>query len=284
MTGQLREVVLKLHQQLFIIQSIQLAGSAIRIFALALGLAITPAAWVAILVAGCVQAISNLPLTRRVARLLHQPKRLSPEVSLQYKDYVKRSLPSAIYYALAGQVNIFIISILGNVRDVAEVGVAGRIGAATSVITAIIGLLVVPRFARATLTPRRQVGVLYILIGLILTLGIGSVALLWLWPNFVHLLAGPAYQGIQELVAWSIFASILAITGGTAYHMSAVRGHVLAPSVMVISAVLFFAFSFLVVGAGTPLQVFQMNSLSSAGVLAVTLGYATFKLGAYHRA
>lgn len=275
-TGQLQESILKLHQKLVVINTVQVSGAALRALALAAILAAIPQALFAVLVAGVVQAVVNIPLRRRVAPLIVAPAAPTPpELSTNYRHYVSRSLPGAIYFAMSGQVNIAIISLLGSTEAVAQVGVAGRLGAACSVVSAVIGMTVVPRFARATIPPIRRVQLMYGLVAAIFVLGALASGVITWWPQSVPLLVGDNYSGLEGLVVWSIWCAIAGVAAGTVYHLAAVRGHVMRPSIAILAAVLSYVGSFLIIGASTPTQVFQMNLLSSAAILIVGLAYAT---------
>jgi O-antigen/teichoic acid export membrane protein len=274
-TGQLQESVLKLHQQLVVINTVQVSGAALRALALAAILAAIPQALVAVLVAGVVQAVVNMPLRRRVAPLVVPAAPATPELSANYRNYVRRSLPGAIYFAMSGQVNIAIISLLGSTEAVAQVGVAGRLGAACSVVSAVIGMTVVPRFARATIQPFRRVQIMYGLVVAIFVLGALASGLITWWPQSVPLLVGDKYTGLEGLVVWSIWCSIAGVAAGTVYHLAAVRGHVMRPSIAILAAVLSYVGSFLIIGASTPIKVFQMTLLSNAVLVLVGLAYAT---------
>lgn len=277
-TSQLRESLLKLSQQIAALQLLQVAGGAVRVLMLAVGLGFWPAAWVAVLLAGVVQLVVNAPLQRLIKPLVQSAGPVEEETRTTYRNYVRRSLPGALYYAFSGQINVWLISLLGGAESIAQVGVAGRLAAACSVISAVVGLIFVPRFSRAQWSVRQQLGIFFLVIGGVLLCGLGAIAVLRLWPGLIPMLVGEKYSTLGEVVTWSIASAILGIASGIAFNIAAVKGYFMNPLAAVGLPVLSMAISFSLIGASTPLQVFQMNTLYSGLVFIAFTLYATRKL------
>lgn len=276
--GQLRESLLKLHQQIGAVQSLQVAGGILRVSVLAGLLVFWPFAWLAVLLAGVVQIIISLILKRQTSKLCKPDAQVGSEIKNKYRTYVRRSLPGAIYYAFSGQINVWLISLLGGAQSIAQVGVAGRLAAACSIISAVVGLIFVPRFSRAQWTVRQQLGIFYAILAGILLCGLIAIGVISLWPGLIPLLVGQRYSDLGAVVVWSIAAAILGIAGDVAFSIAAVKGHIMRPMVSVGLPVLSMVASFLLVGASTPLEVFQMSALYSGLIFVAFAFYATRKL------
>jgi hypothetical protein len=120
-----------------------------------------PFAWLTSLGAGLAQTWATWRVARMAGGLadLHAPP--DCEVSRQMSRLVARAAPSAVYYALAGQITVWLIAFFGTTRSVAQVGALGRLAMVYTVATAAFTVMIVPRFARAQFAAGRTVTAVY---------------------------------------------------------------------------------------------------------------------------
>ena len=95
---------------------------------------------------------------------------------------VKRQAPMTIYFCLQGQIGIWLISIFGNVRRVAEVGALGRIGIIFAILVSTTSAIIIPRFARCQDAARLRSRYTLILLGFASIILLGT-AFSWLAPG-----------------------------------------------------------------------------------------------------
>lgn len=283
LTGHLQEIVVKLHQKLIFLQAVQLGSTLGRLLLLAAFLQFFPLSWVALIIAGIAQWGANLCYRYGSAKLITASSPADAAVDKELKEYLKKTLPGAFYYAFAGQISVWLISVFGSVEAVAKVGVAGRIGMICTVIISVFNILVVPRFARLPADGHRLFRFFALSLVTILVLGLALAVALTLFPSFASLLVGHAYGDMQSEIYWSIIATVLAMTGGAAYGMGAVRGFIMKPYYSIGIATAATAFLVCVSDLKTATGVLKMNAFYGLVVMvmfAFYVGRKTYELPA----
>lgn len=239
LTSQLLEIVPRLHQAVWPLQRVQLLGHGLRFVAVLGGAAVWPVAWLVSLVTGMAQLWSTLrirSLAREVADW-HRPP--DPDAWSRMVSYVRRAMPGAIYFAFAGQIVVWLISLFGNTESVAQVGALTRLAMVLNLLTSVSALVVTPRFAR--LPDRGGAPILSRYwqmqgaFAFLLLLVVGVVAMS---PGTALRVLGPEYAGLTHEVVLVAFSGALGVLAASAYSMSAARGIVVAPIPMLLSSLL----------------------------------------------
>jgi O-antigen/teichoic acid export membrane protein len=200
----------------------QLAGAAFRIAAcgilyLADGLCAWTTCWV--------NALGFLLigwLNARESRLfVTLPVDPVPAVTRQMVQYVTPNLPAVIFYAVQGQISLFLISFFGQTRSIAEVGALGRLGQVFILLSGFNGAVIEPFMARV---PKARVLRSYLMI-LAAASCIGFVVCLagFSDPKVFLLLLGAKYASLRRETGWMILNSCLSYVGGVAWTMCAAR-------------------------------------------------------------
>jgi hypothetical protein len=122
------------------------------------------------------------------------------------------TVPSVIYYALGGQISVFLITYFGRTSAVASVGALSRLGQIFGLLTPINGILVEPYFARL---PRVHLKSHYLMaLAAAGACGAGLVALARVFPGIFLWVLGPKYAGLQtEVVLIMVSGAIALVTG-----------------------------------------------------------------------
>ena len=113
--------------------------------------------------------------------------------------FIGKQMPNSVYFAVQGQLGIWLISIFGNTENIAELGALTRLGIIFSLITSILNEIVLPSFSRCqvakTLFKRyMQVLSLYCLFSLVL------VALAFFFPSQFLWILGGKYSHLDKEV------------------------------------------------------------------------------------
>lgn len=156
---------------------------------------------------------------RRVARAcVDVPEHVDREKTREILRFVAPALPGVVFFALQGQITIFLIAVFGEVRSIAEVGALSRLTALFVVVAGMSQVLVAPRFpqlARERLffeTSRV----------LVAAFGFGAVltTMAFVFPEPFLLLLGPSYDGLRSEVAWFILAASVNALSAVAYAIN----------------------------------------------------------------
>lgn len=122
------------------------------------------------------------------------------------------SVPSVVYYALGGQISVFLITYFGRTAAVASVGALSRLGQIFAVLTPINGILFEPYFARL---PRQHLKSHYLLaLGGVLLFGACMVGLAQAFPGLFLWILGPKYAGLRAEVVLVIASGAIGLLGG----------------------------------------------------------------------
>jgi hypothetical protein len=264
--AQVLEVAPRLHQQLAKLQRLQLAGAALRLLGSVTLVALLPFAWLANLGAG----IAQIWTTRRIARLTGTLADLDAPAdrgaNREMRRLVTRAAPNAIYYALAGQITVWLIAVLGTTSAVAQVGALGRLAMVYNVVTAAFAVMVVPRFARAQLTGGPPtLAVFWRVQVLLLAPLLLIIALVVAFPEAALALLGHAYRGLTHEVVLIAVGGALGTLSSGAYALAAARGVIISPWIALPLALLLQVVLVLLLPVSTVRGVLWLGVLSNLG-------------------
>jgi O-antigen/teichoic acid export membrane protein len=200
----------------------QLAGAAFRIVACAIlylagGLCAWTTSWVnalGFLLIGWLNAWKSRPFVTLPARPV-------PGVTRQMMRYVMPNLPSLIFFALQGQVSLFLISFFGQTRSIAEVGALGRLSQIFLLLTGFNAAVIEPFMARL---PKERVLRSYLIVLAAASCICAVVCLAgFAEPRLFLLLLGAKYASLQQETGWMVLGSCTGYLASVAWTMSAAR-------------------------------------------------------------
>jgi len=278
LSGELLEIAPKLNQDIPPLQKISVAFNVQRLALLTLTLFIFPWAFVAVLAAGIPQFWVNLRLRKVTARYADREQKPDPVVQKVILSQVKRLLPGSIYFCLSGQITIWLISIFGTTKAVAQVGALGRLSMMLTVVSILFGTLVYPRFARLPKISKVVLGkYVQILIGLFALCG-AIVGLVALFPSQVLWILGKSYSDLQSEIVLSVTGSCLALIAGIVYSLYANRGWAMNPIFIIPFNIGVIVLGALILDISTLRGIFTFNIFVSTIEIIVTVGYTLIKI------
>ena len=233
LTGQLLEISLKLHQRIKDLQIIQVSASAGRFGLLAAFLFALPYAAFAIALTGIPQVWANLRLIKKSAGLLKLTDESDSVIRGTLVVTIKKYMPQAVYYAFSGQITIWLISIFGDTRSIAEIGVSGRLANILSIVGAIVGIIIIPRFARQERTVKRLLMWYYCSLTVVAFVCIAIILPFLIWPSLIHFVLGGNYSGIQNEVILSFYTGAVSCVSSSGFHLLSSRGHIVTPFISI---------------------------------------------------
>jgi len=151
---------------------------------------------------------------RRTSRDVQNPE-AGESIESEKKEALQLTLPKipgAIFFAVQGQVTIFIVSIAGQYSQIADMGALSRIGMLFMMPSALISVLIVPWFAKLA---TNRLALAYSAAGLaFLVFSIFLITANGLFPEVFLFILGPEYSNLgHEVFLFSIFASVNLLSG-----------------------------------------------------------------------
>jgi hypothetical protein len=176
-----------------------------------------------------------------------------------------------VYYALQGQISLFLIAVFGHVGQLAEVAAATRIGQLFLLLNSSNGVLVAPFFARTPLSLfRRRYGYAMCCVGGVALLMAASAKFC---PAAYLLLLGAKYNNLTTQVQFVVYASAIGYLVGAMWYIAMARKWVFwwSGSMQVILLTLIQLVCVMVLPLNTSEGVLKMNIYTALGALTVQI-------------
>ena len=185
-----------LWQRLRDTQRISIEQNAGRLGGSAAALLAWPNAAMAVGATLAAQIWATFRLRRLSGALIGDAQAEDPAVRREVLKIVRRILPVSVYFCLSSQLTVWLISLRGSTTALAQVGALGRLGQIFTLFSAVVAMVVLPRFAR--LGPVRGLVIRrYLQVMALLGFGGAAVAgLVALYPHEALWILGPGYAGL----------------------------------------------------------------------------------------
>jgi O-antigen/teichoic acid export membrane protein len=234
--------VLKLHSRYWTLQSADLAGALSRLVFCGTALFVFLNATIAVACTALSQFVQLIWVKRKASEILVAETNEVGEDRQGLKMMIKRQLPYFIFYAVQGQLSVFLISTFGTTSKVADVGALSRLGVLAAVYNSVINYIVCPAFARARERGRLLRSFLEVLTVALLS-GLAAVWLASLFAPEILWLFGPNYGHLQSEVVWMVVSLMIGLLLGVIWGINTARGWlnstwVIIPSTLVIQVAL----------------------------------------------
>ncbi|KRB58100.1 hypothetical protein [Flavobacterium sp. Root186] len=229
LSDSLLEITPKLHQDISSLQKNQLRVGFGRLLLVILTIFIFPWTFVLILASGIPQIYGNSKLKIINKKFVDSNQKPDPIIRKEILKIVTRILPNIIFYALSGQIVIWILSVFGNSTDLASIGALGRFAALMAFFTTISGTLFLPRFSR--LADDKEILLRYFLFfQLILFLAAGFIMLIvFLFPAQMLWLLGASYSSLSSELFLIMLSNCIGLIAAMSGNLIGSRGHFLNP-------------------------------------------------------
>ena len=158
---------------------------------------------------------------RHAHDLVQEPPQADLAANREMARYLAPVVPGIIFYALQGQLTLFLITFFGKSHNIAEVAALGRLTQALILVGAFNGVIIEPYIARVPhcLLPRRYPLILGGAICLAAALAVGS----YFFPGAALWIIGQKYAHLRTAFTWSIGAWGLNYLGGLLWLMHSAR-------------------------------------------------------------
>lgn len=244
LSDSLLEIIPKLNQTIMPLQRNQVEVGCGRLILSGLSMLIFPWAFVAVLASGIPRIWGNFGLRKIAYTIATKSQQPSQAVRNRIVCLVKNILPTSIYYCVAGQITVWLVSIFGNTTSIAQLGALGRLSVILNIFVAIITTLIIPRFAILELDKKtllkRFVQIMFALTILLILI----VLIVYLFPLPILWILGESYIGLNTELLLSIIGSCIGLLSAIAFALYSSRGWALSPIVLIsinLLAIIFFA-------------------------------------------
>ncbi len=178
-------------------------------------------AWLAAFATTLMTIANGLSFKKKAATYVEEPGSASQEVRREMLDYIKPIMPGIVFMAFQAQIIIFIISIFGETKNIAEVAALGRLGQIFLMLNVAGSALVAPYFARQ---PRKGlVRKFFAILSIAFTLAV----LIWIFsavfPEVLIFLIGEKYSHLKSEIPLLVSASCLAFLSNLMWSIAASR-------------------------------------------------------------
>ncbi|HET6145525.1 MAG TPA: hypothetical protein VFE02_18630 [Candidatus Acidoferrales bacterium] len=157
----------------------------------------------------------------RASKSLGAVGEASPETRKAITGLALPNIPQAVFYALQGQLSVFLITYLGHTKGVASVGALGRLGQIFAVFMQMNPLIIEPYFAKLRSTQLKKNYAVALLLAAIACIGITAMA--WQIPQLFLWALGPQYRNLTKEVNIAIGASAVSCFSGVLWTIHSAR-------------------------------------------------------------
>jgi hypothetical protein len=254
----------------------EMCGNAMRLVAVAaMWLATAPLAWLAMLSGAAGGLVTHILAGRNVSRADEAPR-----VSASATDrkpiegiarYVLPAALSAAYFSIQAPLAIWLSAYFAGTDSVAQVGALGRLGIIFGFLSGFMGTVLIPRLSVVTDDAHYLRRYLQCW-ALLLPFGVGMIAIAYLVPDWLLLLLGNAYRGLDNGVMLIAISSVLTTWGGYLVGINNARGWVRQLSYIVAIYALVQVFLVMGLDLSTTIGVLYFGLWSSLAGLILQIG------------
>lgn len=263
-SAQMLEIVPRLHQQVAPLQRNMLLMNGSRVALLAMFIGRMPLAAVACLITAGPQAWSNWQLRRMAGQFAHWHAPPDPGIRELLTAQIRRTMPSAIYFALSGQITVWLVAAFGGTVAVAAVGALGRLAVAFGLLTTVFSIVAVPRYARLPAEDSGRIHRRYWQVQAALMLACAlPLLVLHVAPGPILSILGPHYSGYTSDALLMATGGAMSVMNSAALGLAAARGIVMPPLLSIPAALLLQVLLILVLPVGTVAGVLWLGLISA---------------------
>ncbi len=181
--------------------------------------------------------------------------------------YAMPNIPGVIYYALQGQIAVFLIAALGHAKGTAQVSALSRLSQLFAFLASFNSAVLEPWFARSS---EHQIARRYLLAAVgVVAFSIVLCAFAAAAPQVFLWVLGAHYRDLTKELQWTVLAGCIGYFGGVTWTAISGRRYIYwGTAFMHIAFVLSAQVMFLwLVGVKTPLQAVQFGAVSATALL-----------------
>ena len=214
--------ILQIHQKISKIYQIEIIGNLLRFLIIVLLYTSTGInSWMVVLAGSLAIIVSGFLYKRESAIYIEEPSETSSKAKREMLHYISPLIPSTIDYAFQGHITIFIISIFGATRNIAEISALGRLGQLFLLLNAVGPILIAPYIAKQSSHGlfKKYFSIIILSVAIALFLTIAS----FVFPQPLLWIIGEKYYHLKSEIGFLILNGSLGFINGILWQMNASR-------------------------------------------------------------
>jgi len=219
------EVVPRLHSQVNRLQTLDFYSAMSRLLLLGGAYLVSLNAAFAVLAASASLLLKNRLLSRWIKGDVDMDAPPLAADRAEISSIIKYQMPTSIFYCVQGQVTVWLISIFGSTKNIAEIGALGRLVVVFSIVSSVLVNIALPVYARCQvydLMRRRY----WQILGAYTSFCLLVLALIAVFPNQALWVLGKHYSNLQSELVWMALGTIISGFAATTYALNTTRGWV----------------------------------------------------------
>lgn len=277
LSDSLLEISLKLKQEIVPLQKNQIWVAIVRFFVV-LPLYFSPFAALAIVASGIPRIMGNFKLRKFVSQNVTLDQKIDTAVQRNILKSVSRILPGAVYYCISGQITIWLISVFGNAKAIAQVGALSRLTMVLTLVTTIFNILAVPRFSRLPDLKAILIRNFFKIIAALFVFSLVVVGVVYVSPHFFLLILGNGYSNISSELILSVIGGCLSLSAGIIYSLATCRGWLISPLIYIPINVLCIVGTMLTFDVSTLKGALMINIITSLVQVIMNIVYCLIRI------
>lgn len=219
------EVIPRLHSEIGRMAKLDLAAVMTRLALLVIGRWLFLNAAIAVLAASLGLLLKNSLLRQLTRDKIDKSAPVSREDQAQIFKIVKQQAPNSIFFCIQGQLAVWLISIFGNTRSIAEVGALARLTVLFTIANSVLSNIALPRFARCQ--QKNELQKMYAqILGTYFCLSLFLMSLALFAPQPLLWLLGGRYSHLTTEFKWMVFGTLINAAAGVLFGLNLSRGWV----------------------------------------------------------
>jgi O-antigen/teichoic acid export membrane protein len=213
-------VVPRLRSDIGWIQTIDLAGAAVRLLILVGLLYLFLNSAVAVAVGSATLFLQYWMLRRYSARVIDFDAPENEEDRSAMQRFIRHLAANAVFFCFQGQITIFLLGFFGRVNSIAEVGALGRLGMVFTVLTNLLTNVFGPAFARCQ-DPKRLRWQYAAIVGGVAAFSLVLIAAAVLFPAAFLFVLGAKYAHLERELVLMVGGAVVGALIGTFWTLNA---------------------------------------------------------------
>lgn len=278
LSDNLLQIPVKLHQAIKPLQKNQVQVGIGRLILTGLTLFAFPWTFVALVTTGIPRIWGNMSLRKIANGFAEKTAEVDAEERKEILNIVKRTLPGSIYYAVSGQITIWLITTFGHTNSIAQIGALGRFTMIFAVITPVIQFLIIPRFSRMKKHKKSivnkfiQTQVLSFAVCILILLAVTVLNNQLLW------ILGANYKGLNKELLYIMISGAISFISVTTNGLLSSRGIIVPPVIFLTSVISIQAVTLFLVPLNTVIGVTLYAIVTTSAIYLIRLIYFAFQL------